>query len=534
MICFHVSTILILGIIHIHFSRGTYDDCQETVYNVEVVESCPTSKIEWDIAARRKNCIKLAAEAERKECRNNEKQPEYHCLINAFRNQLLEVCVAGKIIFGYCAEFNEAGKVIQNHYSAPCEKVSPKCDKSYRSSDAYKYPGCYKLVKKTQVSTDLESRSDIMDIIIICLEVTVVICCLVVVTVQLRTRRRNQEMDIEKDTPESCHLVETAPGKTINRGADLKPSIQYFAYKIGKFQQFDYFYQQLKKCAQPIMKKENKSNELANILRKDEKVIIGVIGKITDEDLLLFPKGKAIKYDGNKGPSEVIPVLCFQNNLPLQSALEVCKKESACQLILVEPDLDVADKSIKIVDRNKEKILEAITSCLEQPLCKMLHELRLYSEDSIILVEVEALLKTSLNHDNATDRPEAPDNIKSYLLTRPEIERWSMPTCSLLEVSVNKSTDVKELQNNLKKLNPTFFTKCRLKIEKQIVMKKNTGSLVKQNDDDRNIASLTLQNKIKLLPRKVLMFPVNGIHLLWDKLKEQRVGNQKGDKEKFH
>lgn len=65
-------------------------------------------------------------------------------------------------------------------------------------------------------------------------------------------------------------------------------------------------------------------------------------------------------------------------------------------------------------------------------------------------------------------------------------------------------------------------------------MKKNTGSLVKQNDDDRNIASLTLQNKIKLLPRKVLMFPVNGIHLLWDKLKEQRVGNQKGDKEKFH
>lgn len=65
-------------------------------------------------------------------------------------------------------------------------------------------------------------------------------------------------------------------------------------------------------------------------------------------------------------------------------------------------------------------------------------------------------------------------------------------------------------------------------------MKKNTGSLVKQNDDDRNIASLTLQNKIKLLPRKVLMFPVNGIHLLWDKLKEQIVGNQKGDKEKFH
>lgn len=30
----------------------------------------------------------------------NEKQPEYHCLINALRNKLLEVCVAEKLIFG--------------------------------------------------------------------------------------------------------------------------------------------------------------------------------------------------------------------------------------------------------------------------------------------------------------------------------------------------------------------------------------------------------------------------------------------------
>lgn len=65
-------------------------------------------------------------------------------------------------------------------------------------------------------------------------------------------------------------------------------------------------------------------------------------------------------------------------------------------------------------------------------------------------------------------------------------------------------------------------------------MKKNTGSLVKQYDDDRNIASMTLQNKMKLLLRKVSMFPVNGIYLLWTKVKDQRVDNQKGDKEKVH
>lgn len=158
MTCFHVSTILVLVIIYNQLSRGTNEDCQEAVYNMEVVESCPTSKQEWEIAARRKNCSKLvAAEAERKNCIINEKQPKYHCLINAFRNKFLEVCVAEKIMLGYCAEFNEGGKIIQNHQSAPCKKVFPKCDPFYRSSDAYKYPDCFKLVNKTQVSTDLES-----------------------------------------------------------------------------------------------------------------------------------------------------------------------------------------------------------------------------------------------------------------------------------------------------------------------------------------------------------------------------------------
>lgn len=34
--------------------------------------------------------------------------------------------------------------------------------------------------------------------------------------------------------------------------------------------------------------------------------------------------GKAIKDDENKTHWEAVPLLCFQNNLPLQSALEVC------------------------------------------------------------------------------------------------------------------------------------------------------------------------------------------------------------------
>lgn len=76
------------------------NECKEANNNAEEVESCPRTKVEWDIAALKKNCGALAAEGEGKICTDNEKQPEYHCLINPFRNKYLEVCVVAKIIFG--------------------------------------------------------------------------------------------------------------------------------------------------------------------------------------------------------------------------------------------------------------------------------------------------------------------------------------------------------------------------------------------------------------------------------------------------
>lgn len=39
---------------------------------------------------------------------------------------------------GFCAEFNVAGRVIQRHKSAECNKVFPKCDEIYSSINAYK------------------------------------------------------------------------------------------------------------------------------------------------------------------------------------------------------------------------------------------------------------------------------------------------------------------------------------------------------------------------------------------------------------
>lgn len=59
------------------------------------------------------------------------------------------------------------------------------------------------------------------------------------------------------------------------------------------------------------------------------------------------------------------------------------------------------------------------------------------------------------------------------------------------------------MQNDLKKLNPKFFTKCRLQIEKGKFMKKNTGSFVKKNDNDRNLVTPTLSNKMEKIKKNV-------------------------------
>lgn len=81
-------------------SRGVYGGCQESVYNEEVVTSCPISKEEWGIAAIKKNCSKIAAVAKEKNCTIDEIQPKYHCVINALRTKLLEVCAVEKRILG--------------------------------------------------------------------------------------------------------------------------------------------------------------------------------------------------------------------------------------------------------------------------------------------------------------------------------------------------------------------------------------------------------------------------------------------------
>lgn len=58
--------------------------------------SCPTTKKAWNIAANSKNCGIPAAQQTCSDAENF----VYHCVINEFQNETLEVCAPRRLIQG--------------------------------------------------------------------------------------------------------------------------------------------------------------------------------------------------------------------------------------------------------------------------------------------------------------------------------------------------------------------------------------------------------------------------------------------------
>lgn len=117
---------------------------------------CPDSVDKWKEASERKNCTQYASQ-----CSEPEKL-EYHCVINPFINETLEVCAYGQnIVLGHCAEYSSSGNLIQPNLNTNCMDFSSKpCPIAYKSTEAYKYPGCYDLTKKTTVTEQTETKPD--------------------------------------------------------------------------------------------------------------------------------------------------------------------------------------------------------------------------------------------------------------------------------------------------------------------------------------------------------------------------------------
>lgn len=74
-------------IVDFFFSFIKCDYCPASAPTVSVVSKCPTTKAEWDQAASRKKCSHMSAKC-------GDKSPVYHCLLNQWGNETVEVCAS--------------------------------------------------------------------------------------------------------------------------------------------------------------------------------------------------------------------------------------------------------------------------------------------------------------------------------------------------------------------------------------------------------------------------------------------------------
>lgn len=412
----------------------------------------------------------------------------YHCVINAFRNATLEVCAPRKIIFGYCTEYNVAGGVIQRHASVKCNSTFPKCDKSYNSTEAYKYLDCYELVNKKQVlktttvppverTTKSKPDHGNKPIIYVMIAAVVATCVGVVFFLRFKRHRKSTAMD------EECNdLIEN----------ERDSPIKFLYINTKHFQHFSYVNNLAKDCELRLEKVINDKNRRKCM--SDKEIMIGIVGNHTVDNLNLLSKGKEDKkmrgemLEINYG---AIPLLCFQ-----KSALEILRRENACYKILIQSEESCSktnkkDDSIIIVGQNKQQIKEVITTCLEKHLDEMLqdwleklkHE-GLKKQTFEIFAEIEAIRKqlildTSINTavpiapciDNKSI---VPNDVKDYLLGRFEVNGFGIWGCSTFQIFVKKATDNKILKKELIKLNQNFFQKYQLEIESRNMVEKQT------------------------------------------------------------
>ena len=112
--------------IYLQITEASAYSCSISRDTVHVVDRCPETEEGWKEAAERKNCSHYAHL-----CTNPEKLL-YHCVVNPYVNQTLEVCAIRKNIIGGREMFQlnhlrHSGVVILYYFSSPCEFFLVTC-----------------------------------------------------------------------------------------------------------------------------------------------------------------------------------------------------------------------------------------------------------------------------------------------------------------------------------------------------------------------------------------------------------------------
>ncbi|XP_062622252.1 uncharacterized protein LOC134283789 [Saccostrea cucullata] len=107
---------------------------------ISSVMSCPRNEDEYNNAVKRKRC-----QAKPHPCASF----EYHCVLNDWMNDTIEVCAPSSLIVGgICAEFNLDEMSIRGSFLTNCTAFNTPCPQAYKSTKSYKYSDCYFNIRK--------------------------------------------------------------------------------------------------------------------------------------------------------------------------------------------------------------------------------------------------------------------------------------------------------------------------------------------------------------------------------------------------
>uniref|UniRef100_A0A8W8NRA0 Uncharacterized protein n=1 Tax=Magallana gigas TaxID=29159 RepID=A0A8W8NRA0_MAGGI len=253
--------------------------------------------------------------------------------------------------------------------------------------------------------------------------------------------------------------------------AQIVPPIYYIYYKEGHgFQQFTHIYHLVRDCKSRV---DGLQNITDNTTSMPEVFVlrIGIVGNFTADNLKLISKrtGKA-DMPVDHSVWSTTPLLCFENDISSESALEILRREKACHKILVQSHISSHEKepgdSFIIVDLCKEQIKDAITTCLIEPLHQMLQDwlvnFKIQSPNesrSDIISEIHAIQKQMafctnrkrggpfVLPSNCTNSM-IPDDVKEFLFRTPCVHSFGIWRNITFKVFVSKTTDEENLKKN--------------------------------------------------------------------------------------
>nr|XP_022292748.1 probable serine/threonine-protein kinase roco6 [Crassostrea virginica] len=169
--------------------------CPPSADSVSVIDSCPMNSVEWNQRALLKNCSTYP---------NCSKQLEYHCLLNPYANESLEVCAPNTwMAEDFCPSYNIKQQRILEQFD--CTSLISDCPRSqYFSRSILDYKGCLKELHRSS-DTTMKHNDQLMDILvpiiisvlIALIAVIAVVCCWRKRLIRFKGPRQNIEMQLQ-------------------------------------------------------------------------------------------------------------------------------------------------------------------------------------------------------------------------------------------------------------------------------------------------------------------------------------------------